>query len=175
MFCVWRNNEDDWIKPAAGVGGSGGLFLTLSSDSSHGISKQSPKSQGAPATPREEKSLDNEENGNLRNQHRINIAQVMFVCGFGRKRLETDSNSQLFSRRSRSLSGVAGWHLLVRNVDNGDNSDGAWLLSITANNTPPVTAAGRLSRNFNWIRSTSNNCEVFIFIPNVWLTFELRQ
>ena len=66
MFCVWRNNEDDWIKPAAGVGGSGGLFLTMSSDSSHGISKQSPKSQGAPATPWEEKSLDNEENGNLR-------------------------------------------------------------------------------------------------------------
>ena len=80
MFCVWRNNEDDWIKPAAGVGGSGGLFLTLSSDSSHGISKQSPKSQGALATPREEKSLDNEENGNLRNQHRINWSRRWCLC-----------------------------------------------------------------------------------------------
>ena len=165
MFCVWQNNEHDWIKPAAGVGVSRGLFLTLSSsDSRLGISKQNlQKSQRPSATPREQKSPDNEEE----NETWENLwPQLWCLCAVGPEAPRDRFKFPIIppSQCLRSLgvrADICWWEkwTMVTIVTGHDSCQSHRRLP----------QCGGTFTNLDWIRPTSNNCEVFIFMTDRWI------
>ena len=165
MFCVWQDNEHDWIKPAAGVGVSRGLFLTLSSsDSSLRISKQNlQKSQRPSATPREQKSLDNEENETWENFW----PQVMFVCG------EPGSAPRQIQIPNYSPVTVSG--LSVSELTSVGEKSGQWWQLWRAMTPVNHTGGSHNAVGLSRISIEFGQHQTIVRFSYSWLTGELRQ